>query len=142
MSNLQDWIDRETKRHQTWRQVWSFLFFATAALTVVAGAATTAVAGLLDAESAKQWTIYLAALTTVLASLEKVLRLREKWDLHRNIQTALEIIELRRGAGVIDDKQSIDMIDHLAQVYNNQLAELSGPRDTAQAGSKGNQPGP
>ena len=68
-----------------------------------------------------------AAITTVLASLEKVLRLREKWDLHRNIQTAPEIINIRRSADLLDDAHAIDKIDKVAQLYSTQLAELSAP---------------
>ena len=69
----------------------------------------------------------MAAFTTIFASLEKVLRLREKWDLHRNIQTSLEIIPIRRSAGLNDDKTTIDLIENVAQMYSSQLAELRIP---------------
>jgi hypothetical protein len=138
---LESWMQREIAHHRIWRRIWSVLFFSTAALTIIAGAATTAAAGLLDAEQAKQWAIWLAAVTTVLASLEKVLRLREKWDLHRNIQTALEMVELRRSTGLIDDSNAIDILDRIAQTYNSQLAELGAPTRPRSRDTDANVPG-
>jgi hypothetical protein len=140
---LQSWMYREIEHHRRWRRIWSVAFFGTAALTVICGAATTAVAGLADPEKAQTLTIVLAAATTVLASLEKVLRLREKWDLHRNIQTSLEMTELKRAAGIIDDVKAIETLDKIAQSYSTQLAELSAPSQpannaTAAAGQGGN----
>lgn len=137
---LQSWMYREIAHHRSWRRIWSIAFFGTAALTVISGAATTAVAGLADPEKAQTATIILAATTTVLASLEKVLRLREKWDLHRNIQISLEMTELKRSAGIIDDAKAVEMLDKIAQSYSTQLAELSAPTPPGENPGDGNQP--
>lgn len=133
---IDGWINDEVERHKRWRRTWSFAYFSTAALTIVAGAATTAIAGLLGPNDMlgpmrpAQWATLLAAVTTILASLEKVLRLREKWDLHRNIQTSLEMIKLKRASSLTSDKKAIELIDKVAQMYSSQLAELSAPSAT------------
>lgn len=62
---ITEWIDKEIKRHRLWRQIWSLCYFSTAALTIVSGSVTTAVAGLGDA----RYAAWLAAATTVLAGL-------------------------------------------------------------------------
>jgi hypothetical protein len=126
-SRLEGWLSHEIKRHRKWRRRWSFLYFGTAALTIISGAATTVAAGLLEPESAKRYTLWLAALTTVLASLEKVLRFREKWDLHRGIQVALEMTDLRRSAGLLKDEEAIDRLERIARSYDAKLAQLSSP---------------
>lgn len=59
----------------------------------------------------------------------KVLRLREKWDLHRNIQVTLEMIEIRRACGLIDTQKAVDEIGHVAQTYGQHLSELNSPGD-------------
>jgi len=124
---LEEWLSREIARHRTWRRRWSFLYFGTAAATIIAGAATTVAAGLLEPEDAKRYTIWLAALTTVLASLEKVLRFREKWDLHRGIQVALEMTDLRRSAGILEEEEAINSLERIARSYDSKLAQLSSP---------------
>lgn len=126
-SRLETWLDNEITRHRKWRQRWSFLYFGTAAMTIIAGAATTVAAGLLEPEAAKRYTIWLAALTTVLASLEKVLRFREKWDLHRGIQVALEMADLRRTAGLLKDEDAINTLERIARSYDAKLSQLSSP---------------
>lgn len=132
-SLLEGWLKEEIDRHRKWRSRWSFLYFGTAALTIIAGAATTVAAGLLEPEQARRYTIWLAALTTVLASLEKVLRFREKWDLHRGIQVALEMTELRRSAGLLDDEKSIEHLERIARSYDAKLSQLSSPAATPDA---------
>lgn len=124
---LEQWLAREIERHRTWRRRWSFLYFGTAAATIIAGAATTVAAGILEPETAQRYTIFLAALTTVLASLEKVLRFREKWDLHRGIQVALEMTDLRRAAGLLKEEDAIDALERIARSYDAKLAQLSSP---------------
>jgi hypothetical protein len=126
-SRLEEWLGEEIKRHRRWRRRWSFLYFGNASLTIIAGAATTVAAGLLEPEAAKRYTIWLAALTTVLASLEKVLRFREKWDLHRGIQVALEMTELRRSAGLLNDEKAIESLQRIARSYDARLSQLSSP---------------
>ena len=123
-----EWINSEIKRHKQWRQIWSFLYFAIAASTVIAGALTTASAGIFDdAATNTTYTTWLAAATTIFASLEKVLRLREKWDLHRNIQVMLEMIKMRSAAGLIDNKEVMQQVEQAAQLYSSQLSELTAP---------------
>ena len=130
--DVKTWLQGQIGHHGRWRSVWSVLYFTFAATTVVAGAATTAVAGFVDGEAATTWATGLAALTTILASLEKVLKFREKWDLHRNIQAALEMVQMRAENALIDKKQAIDRIEAIAQMYSNQLTDLTA---TTQPGS-------
>jgi hypothetical protein len=131
---VNEWLESEISRHKTWRQCWSFLFFATASATVVAGALTTASSGLFGGENGSQvTTTWLAATTTILASLEKVLRLREKWDLHRNIQLNLEMIEMRLSCQLIDMKHAVNEINQVAVSYSQQLSQLASPTRLADA---------
>ncbi|MGW8370320.1 MAG: hypothetical protein ACWGPN_16785, partial [Gammaproteobacteria bacterium] len=67
----------------------------------------------------------LAGVSHVFASLEKVLKLREKWDLHRNIQVALEMISLRASAGLIDTRETVELIEKTALTYSVRLADLN-----------------
>jgi hypothetical protein len=134
-SRLDGWLGQEIDRHRKWRWRWSLLYFGTAALTIISGAATTVAAGLLEPESAKRYTLWLAALTTVLASLEKVLRFREKWDLHRGIQVALEMTDLRRSAGLLKDEEAIERLERIARNYDAKLSQLSSPVPDAEGAS-------
>ena len=128
-SAITRWIENEKKRHRFWRNIWSVLYFGTAAATVVFGALTTASAGLFASDGADgvTTTTTLAAVTTILASLEKVLRLREKWDLHRNIQVALELIEIRAASGLIDTRRVVQEIERVARLYSEKLSALAAP---------------
>ncbi len=120
------WLQREIGKHQTWRRVWSVCYSGGASITVIAGALTTASAGFMDTlDNGQMVTATLAGLTTIFASLEKVLKLREKWDLHRNVQVALEMINLRATAGIIDSGQTVDLIEKTAHTYSLQLADLN-----------------
>ena len=129
-SEVTNWLNTEIKRHKLWRQIWSALYFTTAASTIIAGALTTASAGIFDnTANDLAYTTWLAAATTIFASLEKVLSLREKWDLHRNIQIQLEMIQMRVASGLSDTKVAVEQIEKVAQIYSSQLAELSSPSD-------------
>jgi len=91
-----------------------------------AGAVATASAGFAnDYPNGPLVTALLAGVTTVFASLEKVLKLREKWDLHRNIQVALEMISLRASAGLIDTRETVELIETTALTYSVRLADLN-----------------
>jgi len=133
--DVEAWLDDQIKHHAKWRSTWSFLYFFFAATTIVAGAATTAVAGLLDGPGATLWTTLLAALTTIMASLEKVLKFREKWDLHRNIQVAFEMINMRAKNGMIALDKVVDGIDAVAQMYSSQLSELTSSKPPGVGGN-------
>ena len=135
-SAVTDWIGKEIGRHRLWRQIWSMLYFTTAASTIIFGALTTASAGIFDgAANQVSYTAWLAATTTILASLEKVLRLREKWDLHRNIQIELELIQMRVASGLIDTKEVVTQIEKVAQLYSSQLKELGTPANSNGGGA-------
>jgi hypothetical protein len=123
------WIGNQIGHHRRWRSIWSFVYFANAALIIIAGAATTAATGLFAMWSLPEnvklfWITLLAATTTILASLEKILRLREKWDLHRNIQVSLELIELKAAEGFLTKEKLLQEIDQTARLYSSQLSEL------------------
>lgn len=129
-SEVTDWIDKQIGRHKLWRQIWSVIYFTTAASTIIAGALTTASAGIFDnGANGLTYTTWLAATTTILASLEKVLRLRERWDLHRNIQVEFELIQMRIVSELIDTKEAVTQIERVAQLYSSQLTELSTQSD-------------
>ncbi len=124
------WLNDEIKRHKIWRSIWSVLFFTTALLTIVTGALTTAVAGLAGAfdwtdKQALMWATILAAATTILAGMEKILRLREKWDLHRNIEVELHMINLKRGTAHYDQDAALTDIAIVARQYSSQLSSLT-----------------
>jgi hypothetical protein len=121
------WLEQEIGHHRTWRRIWSFLYFFGASLTVIAGALATVTAGFMDVvDNGPLVTALLAALATVMASLEKVLKLKEKWDLHRNVQTALEMILLRGSAGLLDTEKALALIEKTAVSYSVRLAGLGG----------------
>lgn len=130
------WLQKNAKHQNLWRRVFSVAFFATAGLTIITGALTTAVAGLArgygwtDAEALK-WSTILAAATTILASMEKVLRLREKWDLHRNVHMEIELIEIKRGSSNYDDAKLIADIERVGRQYSSQLAAITRPVDSS-----------
>lgn len=134
MSNVDavttEWLKNEIDRHRTWRRIWSITYSTSVAITIIAGAAATASAGLTqDYEHGALLTALLAGAATVFASLEKVLRLREKWDLHRNIQVALEMVYLNVSSGLIDARKTLELIEKTAQMYSMQLAELNAEAD-------------
>lgn len=119
------WVDREIRRHTWWRRLWSAFYISAASITVICGALATASAGLMKSlDNGPLITAVLAGLTTISASLEKALNLREKWELHRNAQTALEMINLRASAQLIDTKEMIELVEKTAHSYSNQLAEI------------------
>ncbi len=119
--------------HRRWRRVWSFTYFAFAATTVIAAALATASAGFItDTGGGRALTAGLAFAATVFASLEKVLKLREKWDLHRNSQIALEIIQLKALAKVLDTREVVEQIEKVAQSYSVQLGELNVTSEAAE----------
>ena len=120
------WLDTEIRRHQFWRGLWSVLYFSGASITVISGALATASAGFMDTlPNGQLLTAGLAGLATVFASLEKVLRLREKWDLHRNAQVSLEMISLRAKGGLIENAEVVERIEKAVHVYSTELTELS-----------------
>ncbi len=75
------------------------------------------------------WATLLAAATTILASMEKVLRLREKWDLHRNIEVELNMINLKRGTANYDEETALADIRVVARQYSSQLSAISAAAD-------------
>jgi len=112
--------------HHKWRLIWSVTYFTGATITVVSAALATATAGFItNTGQGRVLTAGLALAATIFASLEKVLKLREKWDLHRNSQVALEIIELKGFAGAADAKKMVEMIEQVAQSYSLQLSDLN-----------------
>ena len=116
--------------HRRWKGIWSVSYFVGAAASVITAALATASAGFIgDAGEGKELTAGLALAATILTSLEKVLKLREKWDLHRNSQIALEIIQLKALAGSLDGKGAVEQIERVAQSYSMQLGDMNqGPK--------------
>ena len=117
------YVKQQIKHHRKWKSRWSFLYFFFAATTIVAGAATTAVAGIFDGDKATLYTVLLAALTTILASLEKVLKLRDKWDLHRDIEHAYQILLFR--AKELERAAFIESVQRINSHYSTELSGLT-----------------
>jgi hypothetical protein len=129
-------LDKRIQFHQRWRRIWSGVYFTSSATTVISAALATASAGFITSTGGgKLLTASLALAATVFASLEKVLKMREKWDLHRNSQVALEIVKLKSVAGSDEAaKALVSQIEKVAQSYSLQLAELNEAPATHEAG--------
>lgn len=122
---LQD-LDRRIEFHGRWRKVWSWTYFTGASATLVAAALTTASAGFIsDTGNGKMITAGLALTVMIFTSLEKILKMREKWDLHRNSQQAFEIVRLRLLADTPEGQAIVDEIEKVTQSYSLQLGDLN-----------------
>jgi hypothetical protein len=121
--------------HRRWRRIWSATYFTGSAASVVTAAAATASAGFItSAGEGKVLTAGLAFAATVFTSLEKVLRTREKWDLHRNSQQALEIVRLNAVADTPESRGLVSQIEAIVQSYGLQLGDLSAAAATKESG--------
>ena len=76
----------------------------------------------------------LALAATILTSLEKVLKVREKWDLHRNSQVALRIVKLKMLADTDEARTFVDEIAKVSESYSLQLGELNKAPTTSETG--------
>ena len=128
-------VDNRIKHHLRWRRIWSFTYFTSAGATVVSAAFATASAGFItNTGEGKMLTAGLALAATILTSLEKVLKMREKWDLHRNTQIALEIVRLQ---AFVDSKETQNVVDQIAKIsqsYSMQLEDLNEAAATRESG--------
>jgi hypothetical protein len=121
--------------HLRWSRVWSYGYFTIAASSVTSAALASASAGFITSTGeGKMLTAGLALAATVLTSLEKVLKVREKWDLHRNSQVALRIVKLRMLAENDEDKAFVDQIAKVSESYSLQLGELNKAPSTKETG--------
>ena len=121
-AELQKLIEFQKK----WRRITSFSYFAGASLSIVAAAAASVVAGLGHSEAAA----VIAAVATVVASLEKVLLFREKWTHHRAVETELELVRLKYQAHEVDEKKALAEIERIVREYSQRLP-LAGSATTA-----------
>ena len=129
-SIMQD-VNKRIEFHQRWRRIWSATYFAGASATVISAALASASAGFIGATGeGKMLTAALALAATIFGSLEKVLKMREKWDLHRNSQQAFEIIRLNAYATTPESKQVVSQIEKIVHSYSLQLGELNTPPAT------------
>lgn len=76
----------------------------------------------------------LALSATILSSLEKVLKMREKWDLHRNSQVALDMVRLKIMAKTEEERLYVDQIAKVAESYSLQLTDLNKAPTTSETG--------
>lgn len=128
-------LDQRIEFHRRWRRIWSFAYFTGAAATVVSAALATASAGFItDTGEGKMLTAGLAFAATIFTSLEKVLKLREKWDLHRNSQQAFEIVRLKFLADTPEAKALVGQMEAIVQSYSLQLGELNAAPATGETG--------
>jgi len=133
--NILNALDERLTFHQRWSQVWSFTYFSIAASTVISAALASASAGFIsDTGDGKMLTAGLALAATILTSLEKVLKMREKWDLHRNSQVALRIIKLKMMADSDEERAAVELIAKVSESYSLQLGELNKAPTTSETG--------
>ena len=124
-------ISRRISFHQRWRRVWSATYFTGASATVISAVLASASAGFItDTGDGKMLTAGLALSAAIFGSLEKVLKMREKWDLHRNSQLAFEIVRLKAFATTPESKNLVSQIEAIMQSYSMQLGELNAAPTT------------
>jgi hypothetical protein len=105
-----------------WRRITSISYFAGASLGIIAAAAASVVAGFGEAAAAA----VIAAIATVIASLEKVLLFRDKWTHHRGVETELELVRLKYRAGEINEKKALAEIERIARDYSANVPLAGG----------------
>jgi hypothetical protein len=131
---IQD-VTQRIEFHRRWRRIWSATYFTGAAATVICAALATASAGFItDTGGGKMLTAGFALAATVLTSLEKILKMREKWDLHRNNQQAFEIVRLKALATTAESLGVVSQIETIEQSYSLQLGELNAAPATKEHG--------
>lgn len=119
--------------HKLWRTVWSWTYFSGASAAVISAALASASAGFISDSTGegKALTAGLALAAMIFTALEKVLKMREKWDLHRNNQQAFEIVRLRLLADSEELQAVVDQIEKVTQSYSMQLGDLNrAPADS------------
>jgi len=122
---LQD-LERRIKFHGRWRSIWSWTYFTGSSAAVISAALATASAGFIsDTGEGKMITAGLTLATMIFTSLEKILKMREKWDLHRNSQQGFEMVRLRLLADTPEAQAIVDEIEKVTQSYSLQLGELN-----------------
>ena len=128
-------LEKRIAFHIRWGQVWSVSYFTIAASSVVSAALASASAGFIGSTGeGKMLTAGLALAATILTSLEKVLKVREKWDLHRNSQVALRIVKLKMLADTDEARRFVDEIAKVSESYSLQLGELNKAPTTSETG--------
>lgn len=133
--NILNELDERIGFHLRWSRVWSFAYFSMAASSVISAAMASASAGFISGTGeGKMLTAGLALAATILTSLEKVLKMREKWDLHRNSQVALRIIKLKMMAKSDEERTAVELITKVSESYSLQLGELNKAPTTSETG--------
>jgi len=128
-------LDNRIAFHLRWRRIWSGAYFTNAATTVISAALASVSAGFIsNTGEGKMLTAGLALAATILSSLEKVLKMREKWDLHRNSQVALDMIRLKILAKSDEERACVDQIAKVAESYSLQLTDLNKAPTTSETG--------
>ena len=128
-------LDNRITFHLRWRRIWSGTYFVNAACTVISAALASASAGFISSTGeGKMLTAGLALSATILSSLEKVLKMREKWDLHRNSQVALDMVRLKIMAKTEEERLYVDQIAKVAESYSLQLTDLNKAPTTSETG--------
>jgi hypothetical protein len=110
-------LNKRIEFQQKWRRITSFSYFTGASMSVIAAATATVVAGLGYAAAAA----VVAAVATIVTSLEKILLFREKWGHHRAIETDLELLRLRYETGKVDTDGAISEIEKIVRRYGAKL---------------------
>jgi hypothetical protein len=133
--NILSVLDERLTFHLRWSRVWSLSYFSMASSSVISAALASASAGFIsDTGEGKMLTAGLALAATILTSLEKVLKMREKWDLHRNSQVALRIIKLKMMAETDEERNAVEQIAKVSESYSLQLGELNKAPTTSETG--------
>jgi hypothetical protein len=121
--------------HRKWKRIWSATYFSGASASIVCAAVASASAGFItDTGEGKFITAGFALATTILTSLEKVLNLREKWDLHRNSMQSLDLIRLEFLAESDEHVGVVEQIAAVEQAYSARLGDTNKSRDDDTSG--------
>ena len=104
--------------HNGWKRFSSYASFAGAALSIVAAATASVVAGLGNAPAAA----IIAALATIFTSLEKVLQFRERWDLHRDTEERLDQLRWEVSVGQLPPADLLAQIGQIRTGYSEKMS--------------------
>jgi hypothetical protein len=106
--------------HRGWKKFSSYASFVGSALSIIAAAAASVVAGLGYAATAA----VIAAFATVFTSLEKVLQFRERWDLHRSVEDDLDQLRWERAERNMTAAQVTEKVNEIRNNYTTRMSSF------------------
>ena len=103
--------------HNKWKNITMWSYSVSSTGIIVCSASAMLFAALNHGTTAAVF----AAVSTVLASAEKSLLMREKWKIHLSIQIALQNLDLDIAAGLVDSKTALHELKRIGQSYSKDL---------------------